>query len=87
MHLVHPSFVHMDLIHPRKAEGNCGGKGSAATDQVWGYEWVEVVWRLGLTHKNPQVGGAVSCSAPLSIRRRLSHANDSLPSTGLQDDG
>ena len=55
-----PALVQMDALHPPSAAENledlAASAGPAQTEgHVWSYSWVEVLWKLGLTHKNPMV--------------------------------
>ena len=54
-----PALVQMDTLHPPSAAENLEEAASAGPAQteghVWSYSWVEVLWKLGLTHKNPMV--------------------------------
>jgi hypothetical protein len=64
VHLVQPALVHIEALHPsapaeslEEQEAPLAGppRQQQPGGGVWDYSWVEVLWELGLTHKNPMV--------------------------------
>jgi hypothetical protein len=63
VHLVQPALVHIEALHPSASAESPAQEAPLAglprqqqpAGGVWDYSWVEVLWELGFTHKNPMV--------------------------------